>query len=336
MINKMEKSGKINFFLYKNKISTNNHKISSIKFPELQVVKSLKRSKSNIDSKINTPINQTLLLGENNIKQFTLNKYILANKIKNKTTKNESILHINEISLNKNEKEKENKRNNYSNNKINHKFYYNLICLGRNTKNEINKVNSPLVKYFLYNISQRNKIQQLNISPLYNNIKSNKNNQKKNNLKSIQPNYSLIGKELKQKYNSLNINNNNDLPNILNHRYSPIIIKNNEKSQSNTENSEGNSSSENNQMNIFIEENILKNENNNTKIENENKDYKTLNINVSSPFQGIDNLKNKKDDFLKLKKKANYNLNFFKNENKNIYKDLNPNKKLYIALKNIS
>ena len=297
MINRKENNEKINFLLYKNKISTNNHKISSIKFPELHIDKYIKRSKSNLEEKINIPINQTLLLEENNINKYIINKYLINkyisgnNKIKNKTSKNESILHINEISLN--EKEKENKRNNCSNNKINHKFYYDVICLGHNSKNEINKVNSPLVKYFLYNISQRNKKQKINIGPFYNSIKSNKNYQKKNNLKSVKPNFSLIGKELRQKYNNLNINNNSNysnLPHILNHRYSPIIIKKKEKNQSNTEDSEDNSSSENNQINNFIEENILKNEKNKTKMENEIKDYKTLNINVT-PFQGINNLK---------------------------------------------
>ena len=335
----MEKSDKINFLSYKNKISTHNHKISSIKFPELHIVKSLKRSNSNLVGNLSIPINQTILLDENNIKKYTINKYIVENnKQKNKTTKNESILHINEISLIKNEKEKEkeDKKNSYSNNKINHKFYYNIICLGRNSKNELNKVNSPLVKYFLYNISQRNKKQKINIVPLYHNINSNKNNRKKNNLKSNQPNYSLIGKELRKKYNSLKINNNNDnLPNILNNRYSPIVIKDRDKNQSITEDSEGNSSSENNQMNNFIEENILNNEKNKTKFENEIKDYNTSNINAS-PFKGIDNLKKNKDDFLRIKNKAYYNLKFFKKENKNFYKDLNPNKKSYITLKNIS
>ena len=322
------KDEKINFLFYKNKISTNNHKLSSINNPVFQTNKKLKRSRSTLENKIIFPITKTLLLDANNNKKEAINRNLLEyHKIKTKTIlKNESMNYFkHNIS---NEKESD------SNNKINKKFYYNLICLGHDTKSEeINKVNSPSVKYFLYNISRRNKIQKNNISPLYNNYNYFKNSRKLNNLKSMQPNYSLIEKKLEKKYN--NLNKEYKLPNIISHKFSPIVIKNKNEKQTNTdEDSEDNSSFENNQFKTLIEDNILKKE----AIKNELKKIDNLNLSVT-PFQGRNTLKIQKNEFLRIKNKVNYKIDYSDaSKNNNRYKEANKNKsfalkKLYKYLK---
>lgn len=317
------KNEKINFLLYKEKISTNNHKLSSINNPEFQTNMKLKRSRSTLENNIFFPLTKTLLLDKNNNKKEAINRNLCEyHKIKTKTTlKNESMNYFKpNIS---NEKESD------SNNKINKKFYYNLICLGHDTKNEeINKVNSPSVKYFLYNISRRNKIQKNNISPIYNNYNCFKNFRKINNLKSILPNYSLIEKKLEKKYNNLNKEYN--LPNIINHKFSSIAIKNKNEKQTNTdEDSEDNSSFENNQFKTLIEDKILKKE----EIKNEPKKFDNFKISVT-PFQGRNTLKIQKNEFLRIKNKANYKIDYsdaYKNNNR--FKGANKN--MSFALKNL-
>ena len=322
-------NGKINFLSYKNKISSNNHKISSINFPELKTNNELKRSKSNLENKINFPINKSLLIEENNKKEIR-NKYMPKyHKIKAKTLRKKYVVnYFNKNTPNK--KESEFSDFSSQNNKINKKFYYNLICLGHKMKNEkINEVNSTSIKYFLYNISLRNKKQKMNISPLYHNYNSYRSPKKINNLKSIQPNFSLIEKTLEEKYNNLNLNKKHDLPKILSHNFSPINLKNKRENQLNTdEDSDENSSFENNQFKSSIEEKILKKE----EIINEIKKINNFIINASNS-KGINNLKTQKNEFLRIKNKANYKINY--DNNYNIYNtNKESNKKLNFAFKN--
>lgn len=327
----LHKNKKINFLFYKNQASANNHKISSINFPKLKLDcdNKLKRNKSNFYYKINIPISQTLLLETKNSKKLT-NKNLESNKKSSKTlSKNESIYYINENKLNK----KENERNNSHNDirKINHKLYYNYFCLGLNSKKkEINKTNFPLSKFFIYNIPQRNKRQKINIMTLNKSVNINNQNNNKD-IKLFQPNYSLIEKELIQKYKDFR--KNNIMPNILSHRFSPIIIKNKEEKQLKTdEESVENYSSENNQYNSFIEENILN---------QEKKEYKNENIknnnnfnNCETRFHRINNIQKQKLELLRIKNKAHYKLNSV-NKIKDIFKEFNSYKNTTLALKNL-
>ena len=328
MFNDKEKIEKINFLKYKNKISFNNHKISGINLPN--IIKKMKRSKSNLEHKINIPINKSLLVLEdnsmkenNNLKKKLNNKNSMEDiKLKTNTLpKYEFTPNTFELLLNNNNNNNFiNFNNNNSNNDINDKFYYNLICLGRETdKKEINKVNSPLIKYFLYNISQSNKKKKFNNAPLNNYYHNyNLNNKKKKikniNLKSIKPNYSLIEEKLRIKYNCLNFKKSN-LPDILSNRYSPITIKNQKESEFNYAESEGNSSSEKSKFNSLIEETILKNEKNEEiKIDMKNNSSK----NIRSLFNRINYFKKKNKMILRIKDTPYYKMNFIKNiRNKN-------------------
>ena len=207
--------------------------------------------------------------------------------------------------------------NNKNNNKINKKFYYNFLCLGRITdKKEINKVNSPLIKYFLYNISQRNKNKKENKYPLY--FNNNSNSIKNNSIKSISPNYSLIEKELNKKYHIFKCNKSKcksiDI-NVLSERYSPINSNHKKESQSNSEN---NTSSDNSQMNSLVEDEILKKD---EEIKNREKSN-YLNINLS-PKHCINNLNKKKDILYSIQYKPYYKQGFIEYiKNKNYFKKL--------------
>ena len=322
------KNEKINFYKYKNKKSLNNHKITGINLPHIIKRIQLLRSKSNLAEKINVPLRKTLLIIENdNMKgnKITEKSHIYRNsQLKMKTiTKNDcspniskALFYSNYNSLNS--KNKDNNNNDFNDNNDINNFYYNFICLGKPTDNkEINKVNSPLIKYFLYNISQSNKKKKYNCAPL-NNYYNNSNSQKVKKIKCIKskfksPNYSLIGKKLKIKYKNLNCARNN-LPNILNNKFSSIPIR-----PKNTE-SDDNSSSDKSQFNSFVEATIFKNEKKN--IENNNKLYSSLSL-----FNRIKSFKKKNRMFLNIKETPS-KLNFITNNMRKIYflKKLNINK----------
>jgi hypothetical protein len=309
---------KINFFKYKNKKSLNNHKITGFNLPHIFRTIKIIRSKSNIVPKINAPMRKSMLVIENNnmkknknIKRLQLFK---DNKLKTKTlSKYEYTPNASEALFYSNYNSPNNKNNNNNfNNDINNNFYYNLICLGRKTDNkEINKVNSPLIKYFLYNISQNNNRRKFNCAPLHN-YYNNFNSHKKRKIKNLEtqfksPNYSLIEKKLKIKYNELNCNRNN-LPKILNNKYFSIPIKNPKETES-----EEDSSSDKSQFNSFVEKTIFENDNKNfLKNNNINKLYRSLSL-----FNRIKSFKKRNNMFLNTPSKLNFitnvrNKNFFK------------------------
>ena len=319
MQDKNDQNKKINFLLYKNKISTNNHKITGIQFSSLD--KSMKKNKSNANNMNTIKIKKILFLGDNitkdnNSKKLISNKYSIEDN-KNRTLSRcenfnnrcNNIIHsidYNDI------------RNNYKN-RVNSEFYYNLICLGKKiNNNEINKVNSPLVKYFLFNISKSNKKQNLNIAPLYNNYNNNTKKIINYNKINRKPNFSSIEQKLRQKYKNINLKKNINLPKILSHRYSPITLKKKIQNKLNSEDeSEENSYSENNQFNSLIEENILKKENDKTNEENNNYIKKNYSLNISTSLFHGNHLRNHKNEFHK------FNNNF---RIKNLTIKLNSNK----------
>ena len=165
-----------------------------------------------------------------------------------------------------------NKESNKENINIGNNFYK-LICLGKETKrSDIEKVNSPLLKYYLYNIFKNNK-RNINTnkycyySKIYNNNK---------NFNETKPNFVLIKKILRHKYN--NINNKNNEQNIFEkYQFFNNIKKENEL------NYEESSSSENNQTNLLEIEKIMKKEK--TKTENFGIKIKTNDLKVSSFFR---------------------------------------------------
>ena len=335
MLDKNNLNKQINFLLYKNKKSNKNHKITGIQFSVLD--KPLKRSISSIDKITNIAIKNNLSLGETltkegNSKKLIVNQYNIEYfKCKNKTIPKYECFNNRNYKILKNN-DNSSVTNNCNHN-LNNEIYYKLLCLGRKINiNNIKGVRSPLLRYFLFNISQRNENHILNIAPSYNNYNNSKIfNNKKNNSNNLKPNFSLIEKKLRVKYDSLNAKNNNNknngLPNILEHKYSPIIIKNKTLIGLKTDkDSDQDSSSENNQFNNIIENNYFKKPNN-KKVE-ENKNYinnnNTLNS-IKSPFKYIN----------KIRKDKKQKLDFFRFKNSSFKPKTNERNK-YILLKNLT
>ena len=309
---------KVNFLLYKNKPSTNNHKISNIFSPKLCMNKPFQRSTSNIHHKLNIPFYKTLSFEENNLKENLENPSYQKKKSLEEIKKKSKTLTKYEYTPN------------IDNNLVDNKFYYNFICLGKEVKKaEINKILSPSLKYFLYNISERNKKQKLTIKSLFQNYNTSKYSLKK---KFIHPNYSLIDNNLKIKYKNLL-----NLPHIIRNKYSPIVIKSNEQKKlddDEEDKSDGNSSFENNYFNSYIDQYIKKNlnEKKNEEIKNENKTTNKINIS-SIPFFQRNNLKQQKEEFLRIKNKALNKLNFSNNIKNKIPIRKNKFKIKYITIK---
>ena len=144
----------------------------------------------------------------------------------------------------------------------------------------------------------------------------------------------MIDNNLKIKYKNLL-----NLPHIIRNKYSPIVIKSNEQKKlddDEEDKSDGNSSFENNYFNSYIDQYIKKNlnEKKNEEIKNENKNKTTSKINISSiPFFQRNNLKQQKEEFLRIKNKALNKLNFSNNIKNKIPIRKNKFKIKYITIK---
>ena len=144
----------------------------------------------------------------------------------------------------------------------------------------------------------------------------------------------MIDNNLKIKYKNLL-----NLPHIIRNKYSPIVIKSNEQKKlddDEEDKSDGNSSFENNYFNSYIDQYIKKNlnEKKNEEIKNENKNKTTSKINISSiPFFQRNNLKQQKEEFLRIKNKALNKLNFSNNIKNKIPVRTNKFKIKYITIK---
>ena len=248
------------------------------------------------ENKIKTIINKTPKKIKNNKDIFvTLNKSLSINynvsDIKDKLINEENEFH-----------RKNNNNKSY--------FDYQSICLGKETdRNKIDNLNSPLLKYFLYNLFQNNK-RSIKLNKISHSIK--KRPAQKFNI--YKPNFFLMNKN-NNIFNHKN-NDNKKIKNII----SPKSIKNkfNKKKKLNYED---NSSSENNQIDSSDIEKLLKIEG---RTQNLKKNLKSNEKNFSS-F-----LKTNKSKILTLKEFNNAKLNNIRNieinnyyENSTFYKKPN-------------
>lgn len=317
-----EKNEPINFFDYKNKFSTNNHKNLGLHFlPLLKQTKNIrmmKKSNSEIfpifdSNNGNYTFKSSQFRNKGKNKQILLNKkLIIKNKQYNSGTFNNSMFKLNNITDLRNETSFGSERNIFDLNNLNvYKNFYKCICLGKdNNKSEIKKVNSPLVKYFLYNIFQNNK--RNNKFHKYLNhqlVKENHNNN------AFKPNFFLIQKIINDKYNNLiKRNNTSDTQNVF--KIIDLNNKSNNLIKDNQLNSEESSSSGDNQIDSSDLEKLIKIEENKNKITNTK--LKTTEINLSS-F-----LKTNCSKKIKIIKSSKNKLGNLKNlKMSNFYKDLN-------------
>ena len=303
----VEKNEKVNSFSYTNIILNYNHKTSGKDYLPLltRSKKSRIMNQSNSyafrESYLNNEINNSN--NSNTVKNNKIKKLITDKKIelgkkqnnKNYINPNKTITKYDYLTDFRNrESNKDNKdmRNNF----------YKLICLGKETRrSDIEKVNSPLLKYYLYNIFQNNK-RNINTnrysyySRIYNNNK---------NFNETKPNFILIKKNLRHKYNYIN-NKNNERNIFENYQFFNNIKKENEL------NYEESSSSENNQINLLEIEKIMKKEKNKT--ENSRLKLKAKNLKLSSFF---------KTNNAKKILKGYSNINFGKTKHLKIIRDVN-------------
>ena len=327
-----EKNEPINFLVYKNKFSNNNHKNSRKNYlPLLNQAKKIKiinKSNSNVFPILNSYNENNILKRTKSENENEKQKLIIHRKIKirnkqnnlgtlNKSlVKNENNQDLRTKTLNQNTKsiKKLNNIDNYNN-------FYKFICLGKDTnKGEIEKVNSPLVKYFLYNIFQNNKRN----SKFHRFLKTHliKENSKNNVFK---PNFLLIKKILMDKYNNLN---NSSSATKTKNIFKNIPSKNFKNNKNNDErlNTEENSSSENNQINSIDLDKLIKKEENCNEIPNLK--LKTIDSNRSSFLHSKSSkiIKILEDPNIKLEKMKNLKMN-------NIYKDLSLYKRIYLSFR---
>ena len=327
-----EKNEPINFLVYKNKFSNNNHKNSRKNYlPLLNQAKKIKiinKSNSNVFPILNSYNENNILKRTKSENENEKQKLIIHRKIKirnkqnnlgtlNKSlVKNENNQDLRTKTLNQNTKiiKKLNNIDNYNN-------FYKFICLVKDTnKGEIEKVNSPLVKYFLYNIFQNNKRN----SKFHRFLKTHliKENSKNNVFK---PNFLLIKKILMDKYNNLN---NSSSATKTKNIFKNIPSKNFKNNKNNDErlNTEENSSSENNQINSIDLDKLIKKEENCNEIPNLK--LKTIDSNRSSFLHSKSSkiIKILEDPNIKLEKMKNLKMN-------NIYKDLSLYKRPYLSFR---
>ena len=248
------------------------------------------------ENKIKTIINKTPKKIKNNKDIFvTLNKSLSINDnvsdIKDKLINEENEFH-----------RKNNNNKSY--------FDYQSICLGKETdRNKIDNLNSPLLKYFLYNLFQNNK-RSIKLNKISHSIKK----RPAKNFNIYKPNFFLMNK------NNNIFNHKNDDNKKIKNIISPKSIKNkfNKKKKLNYED---NSSSENNQIDSSDIEKLLKIEG---RTQNLKKNLKSNETNFSS-F-----LKTNKSKILTLKEFNNAKLNNIRNieinnyyENSTFYKKPN-------------
>ena len=256
-----ENNKSFNFLFHKN-ILNNNH-MNSI-FNRFRISKKVKKIK--LINKSNSCIFPVLDIynnNENNKEKNSVNihenkfkKIMLISKPKkliNKQDKSLSIYDNFSNIKNKfiNEEGKDNKtysKNNYSKNNKNYDFYQS-IYLGKETdRNKIDNLNSPLLKYFLYNIFQNNKrsIKLSNKSYLSNKKSTNKN------FNIYKPDFVLTNKS------NNHIFNRGNFEKMKVKNFIPKNIIKNKFNKNSLLNSEENSSSENNQIDSTDIEKMLK------------------------------------------------------------------------------
>ena len=297
-----EKLKNFNYHFYKD-IFNNNLKNSVLKnFPL-----STKAKKIKLINKSKSCIFPILDINNENNKEKNLN-FIKENKIKtiNKSLSiNDNFSDVKDKLIN--EEENEFHRKNNTNKSY---FDYQSICLGKETdRNKIDNLNSPLLKYFLYNLFQNNK-RSIKLNKISHSIKK----RPAKNFNIYKPNFFLMNKN-NNIFNHKN-NDNKKIKNII----SPKSIKNkfNKKKKLNYED---NSSSENNQIDSSDIEKLLKIEG---RTQNLKKNLKSNETNFSS-F-----LKTNKSKILTLKEFNNAKLNNIRNieinnyyENSTFYKKPN-------------
>ncbi len=255
----------------------------------------------------------------NNENNKEKNLYIIKeNKIKTITHKTPKIIKNNKdilatinksLSINDNFSEAKDKVINKEENEFLRKnnidksfYYYQSICLGKETDiNKIDNLNSPLLKYFFYNLFQNNK-RSIKLNKISHSLKK----RPTKNVNIYKPNFFLINK------------NNN----IFNHKnddkkkFKNIISQNSIKNKFNKKHKlkyEENSSSENNQIDSSDIDKILKIE---ERTQNLKMNLKSNEINFSS-F-----LKTNKSKILSLKEFNNTKHNKIRNiEINNYYED---------------
>ena len=305
----VEKYKSFNYHFYKNILFNNNHQNLVLNYFPL----STKEKKIKLTNKSQSCIFPFLDTNNENNKEKNTN---IINEIKNKkiidkatkTKNNQDIFgslnkslsiydNFSDIKIKiKNEEENDiNRKNN-----INKSYYYQSICLGKEIdRNKIDNLNSPLLKYFLYNIFQNNK---RNIKLNKRNISLKKRSTKNFNLYN-KPNFFLMNKN-----NNIFYHKSDEKQKLRNMISKNIIIKSKINKKKGL-NSEEDSSSENNQIDSSDIKKVLKIEERN---ENLKINLKSKETNFSSFFKSSNFKK------LALKKFKNPKLNKIKNIKINI------------------
>lgn len=275
-----EKHKTINFLEYRNKISNNNHKDSGLQYIPLVKRKSkinlIKKSNSCIFPIFNpinsneTKVNNIAILENQNQTQSLIYKKIKIRRKQSNTFTDlkKSLTKSDNISVSENRTFNQIRNKNYSlNNIYNYKKFYNFICLGKNIyKSEIEKVSSPLIKYYLYSVFQNNKrhfklnkylknqITKENITNKFLNIFPNSNPSKTAN--TFKQNNVLIRNVVHDKFNHTNYKNKT---NNFRETYKNCLSKN--INNDNLLNTEEKSHSEDNQIKSMDLEKLNKKEN---------------------------------------------------------------------------